>query len=117
MNLSVEPLDFLLGLGIDLNVPNILGPTPLHVAATYGADAHIELLLKAGGKINEINAGSFYPIHYRVANPWITNRSGILDGLTSPPEITVNSWKSYGVTPLHIAARHGTILTIIWSTS
>jgi ankyrin repeat protein len=112
-NRVANALCYLLRLGLDPNVSDENETTPLHLAARNGSDIHLEALLSAGADPTTIDNKGCSPLHNAVANKRVTNDINILDALC-PADSYINAWACNGLTPLHIAARHGSLSTVRW---
>jgi ankyrin repeat protein len=62
---SLQAIDYLLGLGADVNAANQAGQTPLHGAAYMGGTALVQRLVERGARINAQDAQGQTP--YRIA--------------------------------------------------
>lgn len=101
--------------GVDINLPNERGMTPLHVAAQAGLIEITKLLLTVPHiKPNLVSNNGWTPLH-------IAARSGyadIVQALIATPSVEVNVVNSDGWTALHWAAWHGysEVVTILVTT-
>jgi ankyrin repeat protein len=102
-NGEVESVKMLLEGGADVNSKNIVGETPVQVAARMGHDGIIDILLERGASINSTNNSGETALHI-VAQ---TNHVSTLERLLATPEIDVHSKDREGNTALHLAARVG----------
>ncbi len=78
------------------------GATPLHLAACYGDENIIKLILSAGIAINSTDNQLSTPLHYAAAN---NNISGVK--ILIQEGASVESTDSEGITPLHVASLAG----------
>ncbi|XP_059153968.1 serine/threonine-protein phosphatase 6 regulatory ankyrin repeat subunit C-like [Physella acuta] len=58
----------LIGLGGDLNAPDIKGLTPLHISAIYNTHTTAELLIQNGAKIDSVDASGLTPLLHACTN-------------------------------------------------
>jgi hypothetical protein len=58
---------WLLASGAKINIADINGNTPLHIAAAYGLEPLVELYLQHGGDPNALNSQKKTPLHYAIA--------------------------------------------------
>lgn len=114
-NRSESVLRHLLSRGCDLSSVDYSGRTLLHTAAEIGSDAQLYLVIAAKGDVasENLDTGGFIPLHYAMSNPNVTNHKGNLDALI-PKALGLNVEACDGSTPLHIAARYGSITHIQW---
>ena len=97
---NIEVVKQHLTVGVDVNVKDKLGWTPLHYAARYGRKEVAELLIAKGGHVNAKNIDSETPLD------WAIRRKH--------PEIADLLRKHGGKTPetdraLHVAVRTGNV--------
>ncbi len=85
--------------GMDPNVRDGLGKTPLHYAAMYGYRDIAELLLDHGADPNARDWGGQTPLHWAVGNGHVSVIELLLERGADP-----NARDANGNTPLHIAA-------------
>lgn len=92
--------------GVDINLPDEQGMTPLHLACRDGLTETVKLLLTVPNiKVNAISNNGWTPLH-------IAAREGfadIVDALLTIPSLNPNAVNSDGWTALHWAAWHGHI--------
>ena len=63
-------VSLLIEAGVNVNVANSYGTTPLHNAAKWGSEAMVAMLVKAGAAVNVSNNLGKRPLHYaRDHNP------------------------------------------------
>lgn len=60
---AAQVVKALLDAGASVNVPNVLGTTPLHQAASYGSAEVIRVLLASGAEINARDRDGKTPLH------------------------------------------------------
>ena len=65
-------------------------------------------VLKAGGNINDRDAGGYVPLHYAAA----TNRGEIITELLLKREIKINIPAKNDITALHLAVHHGNAIAV-----
>lgn len=95
-------LQTLLAQGIDANMTNHKGVTPLHVAATNGCASAAAVLLKAGANTELLTHAGYSPLHLAIA----FNRESIVKLLLKAPTSCIELCdQEYGLTPLSWAAR------------
>ena len=63
-NADFEGVDTMLDEGVDVEVKDVNGNTPLHVAAQQGLKKIAKLLLRRGAKINTVNLAGNSILHY-----------------------------------------------------
>merc|ERR1711998_469802 len=63
-NSDYEGVDAMLDEGVDVNVQDENGNSPLHVAAQQGLKRIAKLLLRRGAKINAVNLAGNTVLHY-----------------------------------------------------
>lgn len=61
---SVETVALLLGLGVPIDAPSPNGSTPLMMAARYGAEASVELLVSRGADLKRRNEKQMSPLDF-----------------------------------------------------
>ncbi|MFN7038411.1 MAG: ankyrin repeat domain-containing protein [Alphaproteobacteria bacterium] len=90
--------------GMDVNIFNALGETPLHIACLYGHVEIVKILLQfnANPKAASMGNGHQQPIHYAAEN----GNSEILQLLLSK-KVNINAKDVSGSTALHISAELG----------
>jgi ankyrin repeat protein len=94
---------------IDVNAPNQLGSTSLHVAALNGRTEIVNALLGAPGiDVNAPNDGGLTPLHFAAQY----GRTETVNALLGAPGIDVNAPNDRGLTPLHVAAQYGHTETV-----
>lgn len=90
--------------GLDINIPNPDGLSPLHLATRGGHTHIVELLVAVPGiRINSVNNNGWTALHFAARFGFIE----IAKLLIRAPEIQINLVNSDGWTPLHWAAWHG----------
>ncbi|XP_050542500.1 ankyrin repeat domain-containing protein 27-like isoform X2 [Daktulosphaira vitifoliae] len=93
-----------------VNSANIKGYTPLHIAAMYGQNSILNMLIKHGADINaETNSDKFTPLHLAVQN--FMHKSIII--LLSTKKCDINKQDSSGSSALHYACSNGCNVDII----
>ncbi|KAH7336605.1 hypothetical protein BKA65DRAFT_479496 [Rhexocercosporidium sp. MPI-PUGE-AT-0058] len=112
-NKSEKPLEYLLASGLEPNISDDNMTTPLHLAAANGSDEHLEMLLSAGADVSALDSGNCLALHYATSNWRILNRTEVL-GTLAKFGVDVNIPACDGLSPLHIAARHGSPLLVQW---
>ncbi len=85
--------------GVDPNVKNEAGKTPLHIAAMYGYRDIVELLLDHGADPNARDWGGQTPLHWVAGSGYPDVIELLLERGADP-----NARDAHGNTPLHIAA-------------
>jgi len=100
----------LLDRGANLNAKNILGLTPLHIAAMYGNLELVDLLLKYGADANAKTDHAVTPLH--LAASW--GRADVVKMLLERGA-DVNARDDKGWTPLHFATlnNHSNVAKIL----
>jgi len=93
-SLKDEPYSFVL-----INLPDINGRTPLHVAAAAGHREVVEYLLSRGAEVDACDAQDLTALHYAACQP----KSGIYDILVNAGA-REDAEDIYGTTPALIAA-------------
>ncbi len=88
--------------GIDVNVKNSIGTTPLYLAVTGGHKEMVELLVVKGADVNARNNWGWTPLHSAAAR----GHRGIVELLLAGGA-NVNAKRVAGWTPLHQAAAGG----------
>jgi len=95
--------------GVDINLPDAQGMTPLHLAAREGLTETLKLLLTVPNiNPNPISSNGWTPLHIAAR----LGHSDIVDALLAVPEINPNTVNSDGWTALHWAAWHGFTETV-----
>jgi ankyrin repeat protein len=112
-NKSEEPLEYLLACGLEPNISDDDMTTPLHLAAANGSDEHLQMLLAAGANVSVLDSGNCLALHYAMSNWRILNRTEVLDALAKY-DVDVNISACDGLSPLHIASKHGSPLLFQW---
>ena len=90
-------VSLLIEAGVNVNVANSYGTTPLHNAAKWGSEAMVAMLVKAGAAVNVSNNLGKRPLHYaRDHNPRVCHillRAGASlvpsDYMSNPPKFAV----------------------------
>ncbi len=100
-DMGVEPetglIELLLACGADTNARNAYGETPLHLAARYGYEEIVDMLLAAGASIRRRNEGGLYAADV-AASATLAERlapppaPGEEEELPLPPEIEDADW-------------------------
>lgn len=91
--------DTYLNLGVDVNVQDSVGRTPLHAAITQSNSELIEILLERGAKVNVLDQQQKTPLHY-LATSRVATINVLKMLLIRGAQIDVAS--STGVTPLQL---------------
>ena len=97
---SIETIDLLISRGIDVNMKDSYGTTPLQDAAKNGKKEVVEFLLSKGADINAESKESRSVLHYAVWGGSIEIMDLFISG-----GIDINIKDSHGVTPLHDAVK------------
>jgi len=93
----VSIVSLMIEAGVNVNVANSYGTTPLHNAAKLGSEATVAMLVKAGAAVNVSNDLGKRPLHYaRDHNPRVCHillRAGASlvpsDYMSNPPKFAV----------------------------
>ena len=88
--------------GIDPNIQDDIGDTPLHYAAEHGHLDVVKLLLEHGADPNIQNNSGKTPLHYAALDGHLEIVKFLLEHGANP---NVQDYK-FGVTPLHFAVYH-----------
>lgn len=89
----------LIRIGLDINVKNILGDTPLHLAAEKGCIKMVKLLIKLGANINSGMEEEWEtPLHYAAKNGYIKVVKLLIN-----QGANILAKNGYGETPLCLA--------------
>lgn len=103
----VEVIDYLISVGANPDIENIIGNTPLHVAIYYGKKEAVAALIRGGADVNKMNSGCvgigyeyLRPIHYAALYGDV-HLMGTLLGAGA--EISAKG--QFDLTPLHLIAR------------
>ncbi len=95
--------------GVDVNLPDEQGMTPLHIAAREGLTETVKLLLTVPDiQPNLASNNGWTPLHIAAR----LGHADIVDALLTMPNINVNSVNSDGWSALHWAAWHGFTETV-----
>lgn len=101
---QTESIDLLIWLlqGVDLNVKDRDGKTPLHCAATSGQYSCMKLLIDHSADVDAMDEEGKKPLHYAIQadNSECTK-------LLLQHSCQVNTDDNQGMTPLHYAAKNG----------
>ncbi|CEP01637.1 SKP1 component POZ domain-containing protein [Plasmodiophora brassicae] len=98
----------------DINVNSRVAPyrrTPLHVAALYGNDDVVRVLLKHGAKVNALDSTGGTPLH----NAAKLGRYRVVKALAEAPGIQIHAFDERRNTPFALALQsghHGTALLL-----
>ncbi|MEQ2204215.1 26S proteasome non-ATPase regulatory subunit 10, partial [Xenoophorus captivus] len=57
-------VEFLLSLGVEVNVQDDASWTPLHIAASAGREDIVRSLIGKGAQLNSVNQNGCTPLHY-----------------------------------------------------
>ena len=96
--IRIELLDeVLLMPGVDLNVCDSDGRTPLHITSKFDNLTVTEKLITAGASVNAVCSAGRSPLHYVIGKK-------VLKALLLVPEIDVNVQDGLLRTPLHVSA-------------
>ncbi|KAH8669767.1 ankyrin repeat-containing domain protein [Tricladium varicosporioides] len=100
-------LNFLLQshLKFDVNAPDFVGVTPLHLAAAT-SEINVWKLIKAGARIDSCTLTGRTPLHF-AAEAGCANIVGLLTELLCSQSLSLDIQDSKGRTALHEAARSG----------
>ena len=86
--------------GIDKNLKDKYGETPLHIACRYGYIEIVEYLIeKAGANKEEVNGTGWTPLHYSASG----GNLNIIQYLIEKAHVSNHPYDRDGKTPLHIA--------------
>lgn len=99
----------LIALGADINVQNFDGLTALACACTVGAVSCVDLLLAAGAHVDVCDHSGVHPCHRVAASKCFR----ILPKLLKASKTGVNAVSSNGRQPLHDAAYHNSVESMI----
>lgn len=99
---SVDVVAALLSAGVDHGARDLLGQTPLHLAATNKDPACCRLLLASGSEIGAMTRLGWTPLHLAAVNGRVQVCETLLDA-----QAVVDAKDSLGRTPLHLAAATG----------
>jgi ankyrin repeat protein len=99
----------LIALGADINVQNFDGLTALACACTVAAVSCVELLLAAGANVDICDYSGVHPCHRVAASKCFR----ILPKLLKVSKTGVNAVSSNGRQPLHDAAYHNSVESMI----
>ncbi|KAK4874602.1 hypothetical protein RN001_013962 [Aquatica leii] len=99
---EIEDARFLIKNGANIELTNIRGETPLHIAASRGFTEIINLLISKKAKINPIAEGRTSPLFLAVQNRHIEAAKLLINNGAHVDFENLN-----GDTPLHIAAYNG----------
>ncbi|XP_058801164.1 putative ankyrin repeat protein RF_0381 [Phymastichus coffea] len=102
-----DMVHLLIKQGCDVNATNILGFTPLHLAAMTGCMTVVKGLLKYGADVHcKDSINHMTPLHFAA----LGNHEEVIDELMKA-KADINCRTSAGKTPLHLATCHpGTLL-------
>ena len=99
-----EILECLSHHGVDVNLPDEQGMTPLHLAAREGLNETIKLLLTVPNiKVNSTSNNGWTPLHIAAR----LGHAEIVDAILAMPNVNPNMVNSDGWSTLHWAAWHG----------
>ncbi len=106
---NTEHVMALIALGADVNVQNFDGLTALACACTVAAVSCVELLLAAGADVDICDHSGVHPCHRVAASKCFR----ILPKLLKASKTGVNAVSSNGRQPLHDAAYHNSVESMI----
>ncbi|RNJ59936.1 hypothetical protein D7B24_000653 [Verticillium nonalfalfae] len=104
---------YMLELGIDLNAQNTDGESPLHVAASFGTRAQVELLLDRGADTSLLTLRGRTVFHLALLNPKLRPCKALLARLFAT-DASQHIADRDGVLPIHLAAAQGWLATVEW---
>ncbi|KAK4451554.1 hypothetical protein QBC34DRAFT_401310 [Podospora aff. communis PSN243] len=106
-------LSYLLQQGLDVNLADNKGATPLHLAAAYGADEFIHMLLDYKADIAVCDSTGRRPFWYATLNRQLKNPVSVLERLLCE-DSDVHAKDVLDATPLHIAAHSALLPATRW---
>lgn len=113
VNISDSVIRCLLNLDFDPEVPDVYGATAFHWATEMGTESQVSLLVAAECDVSLPGEHGLLPLHYAMSNKNLANSDKILDAII-PLNFGINAEANDSSTPLHIAARYGSISHVRW---
>ncbi|XP_065584441.1 serine/threonine-protein phosphatase 6 regulatory ankyrin repeat subunit A-like [Artemia franciscana] len=102
-----QAVESILKSGIDVNIRNSYGETPLYLAALEGHTETVECLVQSGADLNIKSWQGKTPLHVAA---WNGHTETVEYLIQSGADVNVKSWN--GNTPLHIAVWNGHTETV-----
>jgi ankyrin repeat protein len=109
-NKSETILEFLLDQGLDPNIKDDKGSTPLHGAAFAGTQRHFRALVARGADLNALDRNGLTVFHHAMLNTR-SNEQMFDRGALADVGVTVNTRDMSGNAPIHFAAQYGSFST------
>ena len=107
-NGDLELMELLLKLDLDVNQPDWIGNTPLHIACNAGNYDLVALLLSIKSiDVNVRNDDGYTPLHYACKNDQNGQVKTVELLLLNRLTLDVNVPNDDGLTPLHLACMYG----------
>ncbi|AWP12392.1 putative E3 ubiquitin-protein ligase XIAP [Scophthalmus maximus] len=95
-------VEFLLDLGVEVNLEDDALWTPLHIAASAGREDIVRSLISKGAQLNSVNQNGCTPLHYAASKDRYEIALLLLENGADP-----NATDKYESTPLHRASTKG----------
>ncbi|KAG1962831.1 E3 ubiquitin-protein ligase XIAP [Pimephales promelas] len=95
-------VQFLLELGVDVNIEDDACWTPLHIAASAGREKIVRSLISKGAQLNSVNQNGCTPLHYAASKDRFEIAQILLENGADP-----NATDKLQSTPLHRASSKG----------
>ena len=106
-------LSYLLQHGLEVDLQDKNGETPLHAAAAYGTDDFIDVLLYHNADIGMRDLSGRRPFWHAVGNRGLKHTVNILERLLYQ-DSDIQLVDRDGITPLHNAAECGSLAAVEW---
>jgi ankyrin repeat protein len=98
-------LTLLLGIGVEIDLPDHSDRTPLHLAAREGHEEVVKLLLAAGAGANKLEEDNYSPLHFSCIDGHVAAAKVLLE---AGAILEIHTTED-GFTPLHLAVESGSL--------